>query len=312
VPPADYEGIVVLGMPRSGTTLVRRLLDSHPAVCCPPETNLLNASARFLQEELFAGGLAVGVVPGLDFSGFDEATVLERLRAFVFSFFRDIAARQGKRRWAEKTAVDIFHLDQIERLCAARCRFVCVFRHALDDVCSIKELADKMEMHMAELHAYVARHPAPYEAFAHAWVDANRRLLRFCSTYPDRSLRIRYEDLVTHPAEQLEQLCEFLGEPTDVRALLAAALGSRESAGLGDWKTYGMSAITAHSVGRWKQLSPWTIRRLAPIVRDVMDELGYDPIPVPAATPSDDDRRMQQISRMVAGLKLRMDTPSGD
>jgi protein-tyrosine sulfotransferase len=34
-------GVVVLGFPRSGTTLLRRLLESHHDLCCPPETHLL-------------------------------------------------------------------------------------------------------------------------------------------------------------------------------------------------------------------------------------------------------------------------------
>jgi protein-tyrosine sulfotransferase len=112
-PAGGYEGIVVLGVPRSGTTLVRRLLNAHPRIACPPETNLLSAAARFLAEQRFAGGLSVGVIPGLDFAGFSEAEVLERFREFLFSFWREIARRAGKARWAEKTAVDVFHLDAI-------------------------------------------------------------------------------------------------------------------------------------------------------------------------------------------------------
>ena len=69
---AVAQGIVILGMPRSGTTLLRRLLDVHPAICCPPETNLLGAAARFLREETFAGGMAIGVLSGLSFAGIAE------------------------------------------------------------------------------------------------------------------------------------------------------------------------------------------------------------------------------------------------
>src|SRR3972149_7016175 len=113
---SDYEGIIVLGMPRSGTTLLRRLLNAHPNICCPPETNLLSAAARFLEEHRFSGGHSVGVANALAFSGYAEQEVDARLREFVFGFFREFSGREGKRRWAEKTAFDAFHLDEIEKL----------------------------------------------------------------------------------------------------------------------------------------------------------------------------------------------------
>ena len=52
-------GVVIIGTPRSGTTLLRRILDAHPAIACPPETYLLSGAARFLHEESFAQGLKI-------------------------------------------------------------------------------------------------------------------------------------------------------------------------------------------------------------------------------------------------------------
>ena len=43
--------VVLLGFPRSGTTLLSRLLDAHPEISCPPETHLLSAASRFLSEQ---------------------------------------------------------------------------------------------------------------------------------------------------------------------------------------------------------------------------------------------------------------------
>src|SRR4051794_475101 len=88
-----YDGVVILGFPRSGTTLLRRLLNAHPALCCPPETNVLNACGRFLAEHDIARGLKIGAVAGLAYSGIPEADVLGRLRALAFGLFADIRDR---------------------------------------------------------------------------------------------------------------------------------------------------------------------------------------------------------------------------
>src|SRR5256885_11143710 len=40
LPPEGYSPIFIEGLNRSGTTLMRRLLDSHPHIACGPESNL--------------------------------------------------------------------------------------------------------------------------------------------------------------------------------------------------------------------------------------------------------------------------------
>jgi protein-tyrosine sulfotransferase len=302
---AVAQGIVILGMPRSGTTLLRRLLDVHPAICCPPETNLLGAAARFLREETFAGGMAIGVLSGLSFAGIAEQVVVARLRQLVFGLLQDICRQSRKKRWAEKTGLNIFHLDQIELLCSDACRFLCLVRHPLDVVCSIKELTDKMEMYVAELHAYIRRHPAPLEAFAHAWVEMQARLRRFVSDHPNDCLTLKYEDLVRNPAGELQRVFDFLGEVADVPAILSHALQGTESIGLGDWKTYERRAIHTESVGRWRHLSPSTVHRLVNIVAAEMELAGYPPMATAASSQPEVARRQYELGLLVTHMRSR-------
>ena len=297
-----FEGIVVLGSPRSGTTLIRRLLNGHPDINCPPETNLLNSAARFLEEHEFAGGLSVGVIPGLDFCGFDEQAVLDRLREFVFSFHRELRDQAGKRYWAEKTAFDIFHLDAVEKLCVGHCRFICVTRHALDVCVSIRDLTDEMQMYLPELHQYIKRYPAPLEAFAHAWVDVNQRLLRFIDCWPNVCHRPRYESLVSEPQSTLQSLFEWLQLTTDVPALLDAAMSGTADVGLGDWKTYRSRRIDSGRTQRWKELPADRLARLAAIVNPTLEQLGYDAVQADAQLSGADARRRYQISQKVAQM----------
>ena len=297
------QGIVILGMPRSGTTLLRRLLDAHPAICCPPETNVLSAAARFLREEAFAGGVSMGVLSGLSFAGIDEQVVVARLRQLVFGLLQDICRQSRKKRWAEKTAFNIFHLDQIEQLCLGPCRFLCLVRHPLDVVCSLKELTDKMEMYVAELHRYIRQYPAPLEAFAHAWVDMHARLRRFVNDHPDDCLLLKYEDLVHDPAEALQRVLDFLGEPADVPTILSQALHETAALGLGDWKTYERRAIDTTSVGRWRHLSPSTLHQLVNILAAEMELAGYPPIAAASPPQAEGARRQYALGLLVTHMR---------
>jgi protein-tyrosine sulfotransferase len=297
------QGIVILGMPRSGTTLLRRILDAHPAICCPPETNVLSAAARFLREEASAGGVAIGVLSGLSFAGIAEEVVVARLCELVFGLLQDVCRQRGKRRWAEKTAFNIFHLDQIERLCSGACRFLCLIRHPLDVVCSIKELTDKMETYVAELHAYIRQYPAPLEAFVHAWVETHACLRRFVGDHPDGCLVLKYENLVHHPAEELQRVFDFLGEPADVPAILSQALHGTEAVGLGDWKTYERRTVHTESVGRWRCLSPSTLHGLVEIAAAEMELAGYPPVATVASPQPAVARRQYELGLLVTHMR---------
>lgn len=300
-------GIVIVGAPRSGTTLLRRLLDAHPSIASPPETYLLSAAARFLHDDRFAAGLEIGVLSGLAFAGFPEQEVLDRLRGFVFAFLDEHAARSNKPRWAEKTAFDAFHLPAIRRLGQGHVRFVCIHRHGLDATASLGELVDKTGGYVDELHPYLRRHPEPLVALAHAWVDAASAVADLVDDDPD-AVSLSYEALVARPDEVLADLLTRLDEPSDdatVSGLVARALGDEGKLGFGDWKTYARAKIDASSVGRWKSLQPPVQTRLAQICNQTLVRLGYEPVALDGAEedPATARRRYEfglRVNRMKA------------
>lgn len=293
-------GIVVLGTPRSGTTLLRRLLDAHPNIACPPETYVLSGAARFLHEESFAQGLKIGALFGLGYAGFEEDEVLARLRRFAFGFFEEHAAKAGKARWAEKTAFDAFHVAAIRRLCAGHVKFVCLHRHGLDVAASIADLAEKTGGYVEELHRYVTRYPQPLEAFAHAWVDT-ASAIEDVAQGEDDALSIRYEALTEDPEAVLRTVLEFVGEDWD-DGLVERALGSADNVGFGDWKTYARAKVDAKSVARWKSLPRATQTMLAEVCNPTLKRLGYDPV----GTDDEDDedaRRRYELGLLLGRLK---------
>jgi hypothetical protein len=267
---------VVLGFPRSGTTLLRRLLDAHPEVSCPPETNLISACGRFLESTPSVDGLTVGVLSGLAFSGVPRSDVLDELRRLVFGLHERIAA--GKPVWVEKTAFDIFYLDAVEELLAGHCRFICVVRSPLDVIVSVKDLFDGMDRILPEMHGFVRRNTSLFDAYAEAWIDRMEALGRFMTVRPDDCVLIRYEDLVANPAQTLGTLTQFMGVAPAVGEMLDAAFSRPAAVGLGDWNTYSRPAIGADSVGRWRSVLPAsTVARLVPRLEPLMRTHGYEP-----------------------------------
>jgi len=160
-----------------------------------------------------------------------------------------------------------------------------------------------MEMYVAELHTYICQYPAPLEAFAHAWVEMHARLRRFVSDHADDCLMLKYEDLVHNPAEALQRVFDFLGEPADVPAILSHALHGTAALGLGDWKTYERRAIHTESVGRWQHLSPSTVHRLVNIIAAEMELAGYPPIAAALALQPDVARRQYALGLLVTHMR---------
>ncbi len=279
---------------------MRRLLDAHPAIAAPGETYLLTAAARFLEGERMVDGLEVGVVNGLGFLGFPPAEVIGRLRDFVFAFRREHLAREDKRLWLEKTAVDAFHLDTITRLCGDRVHYLCVVRHGLDVVCSMQDWVAKSQAYPAELHRFVREIPRPLEAFAHAWAEATAAIVAFAEGNPDRVTLVRYEDLIADPDGTLARILADVGETFDPAAI-SRALANRDAKGFSDWKTFSTAAIEGASIGRYKRhLSADTAGALAAIAGPLLEHLGYD---VPAATTRRDADALRR--RYLAGLALQ-------
>ena len=312
--PNGRDGIVVLGAPRSGTTLLRRLLNAHPSIACPPETNLLNAACRFLEEYDSARGLSIGVLSGLAFSGIEPDETVARVREFVFGIFDELRAAAGKPLWAEKTAFDAFHVDSIRRLCAERCRFVVLYRNGLDVACSIQELTRKMGTYAPELHAYVRAEPTPLVAFAQAWSDVTERLMALTDECSVRTCAIRYEDLVAEPASELNRLFEFLEEPCDVDALVREAMDVDAPPGLGDWKTYGRAKVTSVSVGRWRSVDAPTLMRMIEAARGPLAALGYLPPEAELTAlrrPSQGEAQRRYQMELMAGRMRRSEPPEG-
>ena len=110
----------VVGVPRSGTTLLRLMLDAHPELAIPPETHFIPAVIRACRRGASPDEVAAAMTGHrrwADF-GIDVDELLSRLRALggpepgpaLRAFYELYAARQGKQRWGDKTPWHAWHV----------------------------------------------------------------------------------------------------------------------------------------------------------------------------------------------------------
>jgi hypothetical protein len=193
--------IFVGGMFKSGTSLLRAMLGQHSAIASGLETYWFdwNWSAReSASMKVMYGRLAhffdmsVAEVTGMAMGSETAEDFLETLMA-------EVARRQGKPRWAEKTPGNIAHAD---RIWAAwpDAKIVHIIRDPRDVFASLVE----------------ARKWDSPEEFADRWVSTIGRGLRLKGEInpSDKSyLAIRYEDLIAASEQTMRRVIDFIEEP---------------------------------------------------------------------------------------------------
>ena len=200
--------IFVIGCFRSGTSLLRRILDSHPRIACPPESKFIAPLARLLRDP--------SAMRGLDSMGFGRADVASTLGRAAASFFVAYAAAQGKARWADKTPDHVDVLPELGELFGPDARYLLLYRHGMDVAFS---LADPDRNFPAILpFASEAGGSLPVGA-ARFWVDQTAKIEAFRETRPERCHVLTYESLTADPVPTLRDAFEFVGEPWDERVL---------------------------------------------------------------------------------------------
>ena len=133
----------ICGVARSGTTLLRLMLDAHPELAIPPETHFLPdliARLEALEDPTPADALApIRDQREWEDFGFTESELLNRFAALeplsatavARAFFEAYAERHGKRRWGDKTPMYVKRMATIERV-LPEARFVHLIRDGRD------------------------------------------------------------------------------------------------------------------------------------------------------------------------------------
>jgi hypothetical protein len=286
-PPVPF----IVGVGRSGTTMLRLMLDAHPQLTIPPETH-------FVPEliEAIDGGAgperAVEVMQSVRQWGdlqMDAAEVLERLRSIdewnagnaLRAFYAIYAERQGKPRFGEKTPAYVRKMRLIERA-MPEARFIHVIRDGRDVALS------RWKRTLGEGKR------APAGQVGEGW----QRRIRRAQKQGERLahyLELRYEDLVTDTEPNLRRICEFIElewDPVILRYYERAADRMAEMArdlpaAEGKPTRPGEERMEAHAMTqkppdpsamyRWKErMDPADVVAFDEAAGELLAELGYE------------------------------------
>lgn len=278
---ADHVGFLVVGTPRSGTTLVQRLALELAGVGMPPETHFfaelalpLLARRRFpldrvaLAEEL----RAFGQLPSSRGMTFDPTAITARLAGRCSSLIElfDAVVRElvGPAALLGEKTPD--HLRWWRPLSAARpaLLFVAVVRDPRPVVAS--NLAAPFRQSRRE--SWGEDYPL---ALAVQWRFHQRLILRLAHRLgPRRCLLVRYEDITADPDRVRNQLGGFLQRP--VAGRVPPSVGSAVVHPWESWKSESFGKIRDDASEQWRVgLSDRQAQLIVRICGREMRQLGY-------------------------------------
>jgi hypothetical protein len=252
--------IFILCTARSGSTLLRYILDTHPAVFAPAEMHLGRLCDVLQRAFLGVGGPNAPDVPA-------------DIRRHVDAIMDDHTRRHHKRVWCEKSVRTVDYLDLVYRL-YPEARYICLYRGCLDVVRSSLDVTEYgfggygFEDYIRQSVVNIVDGLIDY------WHDKVSAIRRFELAHPGQAHAITYEALVLDTEPTLRALFEFL-QLRWTPDLTSAVFSTSHVLGHGDAKILHATAIEPR-VGRGTlipiaRISGDRMRKM----KALMGELGY-------------------------------------
>lgn len=188
--------IFIVGCPRSGTTLLRVILDSHPNICCGPETHIIEKLNDL--DTKIRNNWKMLAPYGIGNKEFDK-----KIRDVLILFMEKYVIIKNKKRWAEKTPENLFYVDFINRL-FPNCQFINVIRDGRDVITSFKRRWGTRTIPLAV---------KKWNRSIELTLSCRKKFKK------SRYIETRYEQLVVSPESETKKIMAFLDESWNPKLL---------------------------------------------------------------------------------------------
>jgi len=274
--------IFILGNRRSGTTMLRLMLTSHPNIVIPPEGGFIvalgwqfdrNITNSSLDVHLFIDKL-MDMDTAQDWE-LNRGKLQHNLQMLIPCTFPELVdgvysefIQQNfpqKVRWGDKTTWYCDFLNQINQY-FPEAQFIHIIRDGRAVAASYK--------HVPHLSKNI-------KEIALEWAWNINQITRFgTSISPSRYFEVRYEDLVNDPEGELKRICVYLQETYDEEMLdfwfKNRQLGLEPERHLG-WKELTLQKVTRNQVFMWQsELTDHELKIFQAIAGRLLDKYGYD------------------------------------
>jgi protein-tyrosine sulfotransferase len=259
---ARMPGAFVIGAPRSGTTLLRYVLDSHPAIAAPPETFLFEPLTECLRND--------HTLEAMWHLGFHRDAVGKALGWSASQLLESYASSKGKQLWVEKTPANLFVLSEIET-CLPESKFIMLYRNPLDVINS------QYASGWVEKAVTIRNRRDPgdddFLACCKFTAECYTRMGAFTRQTGSPIYAIRFEDIVEEPRRCFRELCDFLEVIFDDRILAFDQYA--HDAGFGDVNIRQTRGIEDRSK-RYQNWNPEQLERALAALAPARQYIPYD------------------------------------
>jgi hypothetical protein len=259
--------IFILSCERSGSTLLRYILDSHPEIACPGELCL----GQLVQALRLTISRTVAQTDAATDEKRAEWTRAE-VRRIVDEILTAYKSARGKRIWCDKTPMNVQGVADLA-WAFPEARYLCLYRRSVDVAYSCLEASQYG--FMTELAPYVQRDPHNLiAAMLASWADKTARILRFEAGNPS-CCRLHYEALVNAPEATLDFIFRFLKLDWDT-SLIEHVFTTAHDPGGGDHKIRQTRRIEADRIGKGSRLPSSILARLPGELQERLAELHFE------------------------------------